>query len=124
MTSANQDAGSKYYLIPRDSEGEYIFSAEQVARDNGLTGFTQIIRSAKSSPTEGENMVLLELQHLVSGRIHLNLDSPFLVLRIDSSETRGPTSSTCRCVDTGCGMGATQIESDVRPPGRGQAQTS
>jgi hypothetical protein len=107
MAESKKPGTTQYYLIPRDDQGDYITSAEQILRENGIPTYVQQVRPNTQTLTPDEQGVLRELQTLLPAQVHLPLDNPFLTLQITSPSAEiSPAGEVCDCLCQ-CGSGGT-----------------
>ncbi|MEV5828003.1 hypothetical protein AB0L25_20810 [Spirillospora sp. NPDC052242] len=95
--SQQRSDGSQYFLIPRDPEGEYIRTAEQITRDHGVTSFTQTVRPSTGKVSDSDRLLLLEMRNALPAQVEIVSENPFLILRIDSAEDSDMALATCQC---------------------------
>jgi hypothetical protein len=113
MAESKKPGTTQYYLIPRDDQGDYITSAEQILRENGIPTYVQQVRPSTQTLTSEEQGILQELQTLLPDQVHLPLDNPFLTLQVTppaSDHAIHPALCTCKCGElSGCsGSGSGQ----------------
>jgi hypothetical protein len=124
MVRGPDETESEYFLIPRDEEGDYITTAEEIVRERGIPDYTQIVVRSTSSFAHEELVILQELQDLLPDTVHLETKNPFLTLRVtphtgpfapevgakaQRSEGEDPEPMSrcmCRCGDSGSCSGS------------------
>ncbi|MBM9503133.1 hypothetical protein [Actinacidiphila acididurans] len=131
MTTHAETADSEYFLLTRDPDGAYVTAAERIVQERGIPEFTQSLRADGTPPSDFERVILLELQKLLPERVHIPLDSPFLVLRVGTSygQLAVEADSKCQCwcsgggTSAGCGVGEPAAEVSAPHPAELAAET-